>query len=178
MAFSSLRGRPRKTAPPLRDVGTPELRLKHALNLTAEPIDLCLERALITPEQHRSGIHLRWLYTLRYGAPSLSTHYGDRGGTPEAAVHDPQWRSMREQEYLDACRLLRAHRRYECVLRLCVYNEYPSFLSHPLRERARRDAALMQQLAQAQQQLQEGLEALVLHWRTRRNRDATKPERL
>lgn len=39
MAFTTQRGRPRK--PVLQhDLGTPELRLKNALGVTAEPIDL------------------------------------------------------------------------------------------------------------------------------------------
>ena len=165
MAFSTVRGRPRKPAQ-THDLGTPELRLKHALRVTAEPIDLCLEKQMITPQQHWCGLHLRWLYTLRYGAPSLTTHYTDRdhpASTPMA--EDPGWRSMREREYHEAAVMLRARNRYECVMRLCVFNERPAFLSSALREKAFHQPHLAERMSHAQAQLREGLDLLVLHWR-------------
>jgi phosphoenolpyruvate carboxykinase (ATP) len=46
MAFSSRRGRPRALSG-VPDTGTPELRRKRDLGITAEPIDLCLTRGII-----------------------------------------------------------------------------------------------------------------------------------
>lgn len=165
MAFTTLRGRPRK--PVLHtDPGTPELRLKHALRLTAEPIDLCLEKKLITVEQHWCGLHLRWLYTLRYGAPNLTTHYTDRT-TPASPLtnDDPEWRAQREREYQDAIALLKAANRYECVMRLAVFNEQPAFLNHLLRQKAAEGYAMTQELARSHGRLVEGLALLAGHWR-------------
>ncbi len=165
MAFSTQRGRPRKPALD-NDPGTPELRLKHALRFTAEPIDLCLEKNLITTEQHWCGLHMRWLYTLRYGAPSLTTHYTDHAAPASPPPNDdPTWRAMREQEYHDAITLLKNHRRYECVMRLTVFNEHPAFLSPLMRERALHSPAVTNQLANAHTHLREGLQLLVTHWR-------------
>jgi hypothetical protein len=165
MAFTTHRGRPRKE-PVVTDFGTPELRLKHALRITAEPIDLYLEKDLITEKQHWCGLHLRWLYTLRYGAPSLTTRYDVQApGTP--AAEDVAWRSMREREYHEAARLLKVERRYECVMRLCVFNEQPAFLNGRLRERAWAEASLATQLARIHGELREGLDLLVTHWKKR-----------
>lgn len=165
MAFSTQRGRPRKVAPPI-DIGTPELRLKHALRLTAEPIDLCLEKQLINQEQHWCGLHLRWLYTLRYGAPSLTTHYTDHASPASGEIkQDTTWRTLREQEYQTAIQLLKTHHHYERVMRLAVYNELPAFLSPPLLTRARSEHALAQQLTSERNALCKGLTLLARSWR-------------
>lgn len=177
MAFTTRRGRPRAPAL-LSDPGTPELRLKHALGLTAEPIDLCLSRGLVTNEQHWCALHLRWLYTLRYGAPSLTTRYTDHAGQnagPEETLH---WRAIREEEYHCAITLLKHKRRYEPVMRLCVFNELPSFLNHSLRERAASDTALADQLLRSHHSVIDGLDILVNHWRRRAPAKKTLPNTL
>lgn len=174
MAFSTVRGRPRRSAPPDIDFGTPELRLKHALGATTEPIDLCLNRALITEEQHWSALHLRWLYTLRYGAPSLTTHYTDRILGIREAEDNPEWRELREREYHAAIAELHRHHRYEAVMRVAVFNELPVFLSSTLQQRAWQSPELGHQLLRAHHSLREGLEILSIHWR-RQRRTADKP---
>lgn len=175
MAFSTQRGRPKSRAPET-DPGTPELRLKHALGATAEPIDLCLSKSLITVGQHRAALHLRWLYTIRYGAPVITTRYGDRelmGTTPE---DDPLWRSSREAEYHAATALLKQHRRYETVMRIAIYNEQPAFLNPALLSKSWRSPALAEQLLLARHTLCEGLELLTIHWKAahRRTQNAQK----
>lgn len=168
MAFTTQRGRPRK--PVLHaDLGTPELRLKHALRLTAEPIDLCFEKGLITQDHHWCGLHLRWLYTLRYGAPSLSTYYGDRD--PPAAPltdTDTNWREMREREYNSAASRLRQYRRYEPVMRLAIHNEMPAFLDAGLLAKAPSSPALALRLDRLLGELTEGLDILSTLWRRSR----------
>jgi hypothetical protein len=167
MAFTTLRGRPRK---PVHshdvDLGTPELRLKHALRFTTEPIDLCLEKRLISKDHHWCGLHLRWLYTLRYGAPNLTTYYGDRQSPASAPQNeDAAWRSMREKEYSDAITSLKSKQRYECVMRLTVYNERPSFLSSALCAQALQSRSLARELSHNHKQVCEGLEILTQLWR-------------
>ena len=164
MAFTTRRGRPRATVMHT-DPGTPELRLKHALGLTAEPLDLCLSRELITADQHWCGLHLRWLYTLRYGAPTLTTRYTDRLDTTMSGAETAQWRAMREREYHEAVAVLQQQRRYEPVMRICVFNEQPSFLNPQLRERAWGDPALTHQLLRSHHKLAEGLNILTKLWR-------------
>ncbi|MEJ0009844.1 MAG: hypothetical protein WDN72_04545 [Alphaproteobacteria bacterium] len=163
MAFSSKRGRPRKP-PAVLDLGTPELRLKHAVGLTAEPIDLCLARKLIDEAQHWCALHLRWLHTLRYGAPPLTTRYTDRGGSPPVC-DDATWRAGREQEYADAVTLLRTHRCERPVIRLAIFNEAPPFLDLALCKRAWGDASLARRLDAQRRELDEGLALLSRHWR-------------
>ena len=133
MAFTTQRGRPRAINRVINtDSGTPELRMKHAMGATAEPIDLCLSRALITADQHWCSLHLRWLYTLRYGAPVITSRTMDRLDYQPSAEEAQEWREMREQEYHEAIATLKQQRRYEPVMRLSVFNELPSFLRAPL----------------------------------------------
>lgn len=176
MAFSTQRGRPR-SRPPETDYGTPELRLKHALGLTSEPIDLCLTQRLISEEQHWCGLHLRWLYTLRYGAPSITTRYMDSASTLLPPPEEMQeWRAMREQEYHESILLLRRQKRDGPVMRVCVFNEIPAFLSPPLRTKAKHDQSLADQLLHTHTLLSEGLSLLVTHWNRRARLDAQKAQ--
>ncbi len=127
LSFPKRRGRPKVTRP-MHDSGTPELVMKRALGETIEALDLCLERGLITQAQHWCGIHLRWLYTLRYGAPSVRTIDPTHLGGAEIKTDDPTWRMAREIEYNEAIGLLAASGHALLIINLCVYNERPIFL--------------------------------------------------
>lgn len=152
------RGRPRVTRPH-RDPGTPELVAKRLSCATTEPLDLCLAREFITPEQHWCGIHLRCLYTLRFGAPGIRaidpTHFGGK----ENNISDPVWRAERESEYNDSMQHLRARRLDLLVLDICVHHEMPILLRKRL-----------PQLAEGERQislLRDGLTLLTTLWRRR-----------
>ena len=167
MAFTTRRGRP-PSARREEDLGTPETRLKHALRFTAEPIDLCLEREIISREHHWCGLHLRWLYTLRYGAPNLTSAYATmRDGAYEAKLEDEAWRAMREREYHEAAQLLKARRRYECVMRLAVFNERPAFLNPAMQARSSQQPALAHALEQLRGEIRDGLDLLAHQWQRR-----------
>lgn len=125
MAFPTKRGRPRKE--PLvndTDLGTPELRQKRQLSLTNEAVDLFLQKELISTEQHWCGLHFRWLYTLRYGAPSVQSLDPARiNGMIHPRVYT-EWQEEREQEWKEALETLK---RYGCVAAVrdcCIYNDY------------------------------------------------------
>ena len=166
MAFSTLRGRPKARVNETEtDSGTPELRMKHAMGATTEPIDLCLNRGLITRDQHWCGLHLRWLYTVRYGAPVITTRYADHINGPSRNEDAEQWRSLREREYHEAIAALHQQRRYEPVMRLCVFNEAPAFLNTALHQRAWQDGALTHQLERTHLTLAQGLDILITLWR-------------
>jgi hypothetical protein len=178
MAFSTRRGRPPRPSEPT-DRGTRELQEKHARGLTAEPIDLCLARQHITPAQHWCALHWRWLYTVRYGAPSLISRYDDQaiGVLGGDGSDNEEWRAERAHEYAKARTLLQQHRRYEPVMRLGVFNELPVFLHPAAREKAWHSPAMAQALARAHQQLCEGLQLLVEHWRHLPMPAANSPQR-
>ena len=127
LSFRKRRGRPKKNLP-RHDTGTPELVMKRLMGHTMEALDLFLERRLISQRQHWCGIHLRWLYTLRHGAPTLQAISPVHVGGFEAKPDDPLWRSAREKEYNQAIRLLAAKGHALIVLNLCIYNEKPLFL--------------------------------------------------
>ena len=87
--FPRRRGRPKSVHHGI-DRGTPELAQKRLRGETTETLDLCLERGLITPQQHWCGIHLRWLYTLRYGAPGVRSIDPTHTKGIEIKTDDPQ----------------------------------------------------------------------------------------
>ena len=123
------RGRPRSNKPKT-DTGTPELVMKRAYGETQETLDLMLERRLITQQQHWCGIHLRWLYTLRFGAPSVKTIDLTHDSGFEIKPEDPQWRAAREAEYNEAISHLSAGNHVNLLLGICVHNERPRYLHH------------------------------------------------
>lgn len=164
MSFSTRRGRPRAVQPQT-DFGTPELQRKRSHGLTTEPLDLCLARQLISPAQHWCGMHWRWLYTLCYGAPSLTSRY-EQAASPLTGGEDAStWRIARADEYRQARRLLQTHRRYDPVMRLAVFNELPCFLHPGLQARSWECPSLCERLVRAHKTLCEGLELLAIHWR-------------
>lgn len=171
MAFTQRRGRPPRHESRAPDLGTPELCFKRAHGLTQEVIDQLLAHAYITPTQHWCGLHLRWLYTVRYGAPVITSRYDgthDRAAVGDA--HSAEWRSMREAEYKLATTALKQSGGFDITMRVCVYNERPAFLSPQLRERAWQIPALATSLAKQQHLLLEGFTTLASQWRPRTSR--------
>lgn len=124
MGFRSRRGRPRN-AMPTTDRGTPELRARSIQGMTKEPLDLCLAQGVIDEDQHWAGIHLRWLYTLRFGTPTVRAldplHLGGRDLRPE----HPEWKAGREEDYRLAMELLRERGACPVVPDLCLYAYRP-----------------------------------------------------
>jgi len=129
--FPNKRGRP-KAVREEHDLGTPELQAKRGRSETAEPLDVLLAREIITAEQHWCGIHLRWLYTLRYGAPHIGAMDITRASGMDVHNDDPEWRAAREEEYHQAVRSLIEKYYAPALSRLCIYNEPPKPHDHPL----------------------------------------------
>jgi hypothetical protein len=154
------RGRPRKEPRPQHDVGTPELSMKRLLGETTEALDLCLERGIITAEQHGCGVHLRWLYTLRHGAPSVRAVDPTHLGGIDNKQDDPQWRSAREQEFHDAMAKLTPGGYATVLLNICIYNERPRFLSLHRTVSIKR----MKETQQLIESLRDGLDILGKMW--------------
>lgn len=124
------RGRP-KINKPMYDSGTAELILKRLSGETTEALDLCLNRELISKKQHWCGVHLRWLYTLRFGAPGVrAVDTAHLGGT-ELKLHDTAWVSAREEEYQTALAHLSRSGHTSLVMNICIFNERPIFLKKP-----------------------------------------------
>lgn len=164
MAFAIKRGRPRLPPRAEKDLGTPELQLKRALDITEEPLDLCLQRGIITPGQHRAGLHLRWLYTLRYGAPVLTTQYEAIASSQKTTTSDDAWRLFREHEYHEATHLLKHHRLYEPVMRICIYHHAPASLDRMKLHAAMGKPELLKRLLFTNKELSLGLDLLRTHW--------------
>ena len=129
LSFPKRRGRPKSTRT-THDRGTPELLIKRQQGETLEALDLCLERRIINDRQHWCGIHLRWLYTLRYGAPGVRAIDTTHLGGFDITVDDPLWRGAREKEYHEAIALLAQSGHALLVMNLCIYNERPLFFKN------------------------------------------------
>ncbi|PZP83955.1 MAG: hypothetical protein DI582_09980 [Azospirillum brasilense] len=122
-----------------------------------------MSQQLIDAQQHRAALHLRWLHTVRYGAPVLSTRYQDRISTSAEPFPD-SWRAAREEEYRGALVILRQWHAHDLVLRVAVYHETAAFMHATLRQRAWHEPALAQALEAQHQRLCAGLQALCEHW--------------
>lgn len=153
------RGRPR-TDRSETDRGTPELLAKKQNGETAEIIDLCLERELITQHQHWCGIHLRWLYTLRHGTPTIRAIDPLHLGGIEIKESDPAWYELREKEFREAYGLLSRTGHAQLVSNICIYNECPSFFL-PGNAPSYGQSLLATELLN---HLRNGLDILVAHW--------------
>lgn len=139
--------------------------MKRLMGETMEALDLCLERRLISPQQHWCGIHLRWLYTLRHGAPGVRTLDPTHLGGCEIKNDDPTWRAARELEYNEALNLLAKSGHALLVMNLCIYNERPAFLKHHTGRPAKALLSNAASNSAAACKLCDGLDVLVRHWR-------------
>lgn len=128
MAFQTKRGRP-PVDRPKHDTGTKELAARHAQGFTLEPLDYCLKRQIISEAQHRSGIHLRWLHTLRFGAPTVSAYdASNMGGKSLQNDNDQEWKEEREKQYEAAICALKRINAHRIVMDVCIFSYHPSFL--------------------------------------------------
>ncbi|MEZ5691352.1 MAG: hypothetical protein R3D71_06785 [Rickettsiales bacterium] len=126
--FSRRRGRPKIDRPKI-DTGTPETANKIKRGITKEPIDLLFEKQLINQYQHWCAIHLRWLYTLRYGVVNVKAIDVSRSydmSISQSNDNNELWNSERESEYNNALNRLKLSGYDRLILNLCVYNEYKS----------------------------------------------------
>lgn len=161
MGFSSKRGRPCLHRPE-KDTGTRELAARHAEGHTMEALDICLKRNLISDEAHRAGLHLRWLYSLRFGAPTVRAYdHSNLGGSTLRKEHDP-WRARREQEYEQAITQLKQINAANMVSNVAIFNRFPRFLLPPrtVGALARRTEISQEINLQELAKLQEGLALL------------------
>lgn len=133
MGFSSKRGRPKtKTATKAvdeRDLGTLELQAKRLSGVTKEAIDVIREKDLISSLQYSAAMHLRWLYTIRFGAPGISAINLEVNHGREISRNDEIWQAEREREYAMAVEKLRAGGSLKIVMNIVVFNTPPKFIN-------------------------------------------------
>lgn len=159
LKFSRKRGRPRSAIKTI-DLGTPELIQKRRMGETSETLDLCLEMRLISTKQHWCGVHLRWLFTLRYGAPNVRAIDPTHTKGMDIKTDDPQWRIKREKEYHDALTEITRSGHALLLMNICIYNERPKLLS----QSTKATKANNSEMADFKNKLQSGLEVLNALW--------------
>lgn len=119
-----------------------------------------MERQLISAEQHWAAIHLRWLYTVRHGAPTLKAIDPSHIGGYELRANDPEWYEQREKEFNDAMAVLSPNGHARLLLDVCIYNERPVFLKSNSKVKSLHTAAASAFITC----LREGLDLLSDHW--------------
>ncbi len=98
--------------------------------LKSEPLDLCLERQIISPEEHQVGMKYKWLYTLKFGSPHIKAHdIFDLGGRWGRKHNDEKWLQAHQQHYDIFVRELILIGCLRPVTDICVHNQYPAFLA-------------------------------------------------
>lgn len=127
MAKWASRGRPKSARADGKDRGTPELQKRKNLGLLSEPVDLCREKGIINADEHWCALHLRWLYTLRYGLPTVTATNLERFGGSRIDESD-EWNSHRELEFHEAIEALKKCGAHKEIINLAIMNIYPVFL--------------------------------------------------
>jgi hypothetical protein len=106
----------------------PIQKLNNTQNLC--PLDLCLERALISKEMHKAANIFISLYILRYGNHRLISDYGY---SLQRKIHilDPTEEIEKNSLYKHVSRALIEENSYKIIRDTCVFSITPSFLKQP-----------------------------------------------
>lgn len=121
MGFSTKRGRPRKIISEI-DLGTAQLRRHRAAQETSELLDVLLDKALLSANQHAAGLHLRWLFTTVYGAPNLSAMRLQDEFSANAKLHSHETRLQLQKKYQQAVDHLKQLRCMRAVADVAIYD--------------------------------------------------------
>lgn len=121
------RGRP-KNSIYLINKGTPELQAKRRMNLTIESLDICLKKNIIDNDQHRSGIKLRWFYTVIFGAPTIQSK-SIKLKFFKSKNYDEVFLQKLEKKYYEVLQQLKEIYAHRVVMSVCIHNEFPKFLT-------------------------------------------------
>jgi hypothetical protein len=92
-----------------------------------ESLDLCLQKKIITSIEHASAMKLRWIYTLRFGAPTLQSKL-KLIDSYSAKNYDEQLLQDLQKKYRNVIAGLRAIYAHKIVMDVCIFNEFPTFL--------------------------------------------------
>jgi hypothetical protein len=119
------RGRP-KTIFTDKDLGTPELQEKRKFNMTAEPMDLAFAKGLITEDEQRAGLKFRWLYTLIFGPPTISSYVpGMIKGREISKYQDEDWLSRQKSKFYLIIDVLKKEKLLSATMNFCIYHQAP-----------------------------------------------------
>lgn len=128
MKFTRRRGRPKKLLKTGRDRGTLELQAKRRLNLTTEPLDLCLIKGLINSDQYSSGLYFRWLYTLKFGNPTIRSYLPDICDSYTSKKREQAWLAEQQEQYRTIIKELRKENCFRDTFNICIMSHLSDFL--------------------------------------------------
>lgn len=167
--FGTRRGRPKKIVSSL-DLGTPELIQKRGECLTMEVIDYFYEKGIISQEEHRCSLHFRWLFTLRFGCPTVHALDPSDMGSGALSPRDNEAKAAYEEKYKTAAEHLRKHGLLDTVLRIVIYNVFPISTSS---SSSASTARTFNKSSKEIELLREGLRLLNHLWQRRSSLSAT-----
>jgi hypothetical protein len=121
------RGRP-KNSTHLINKGTPELQAKRQMSLTMESLDICFKKNIIDIDQHRSGIKLRWFYTVIFGAPTIQSK-SIQLKFFKSKNYDEVFLQKLEKKYYSVLQQLKEIYAHRIIMSVCIHSEFPKFLT-------------------------------------------------
>lgn len=101
--------------------------IKHKSKL---PIDLCLEKGIITKDEHYAALTLRKLYYLFFGDRILKSN-SPSISSKKSLVLSIKSESKAYSALLTILKRLREKNFYQSILDLCIFDIEPSFLQTP-----------------------------------------------
>lgn len=131
-------GRPRQNKPSI-DLGTPENQRRRLIasdpTLSTCPLDLALDKRLITQAQHDAAKHFLACRALVFGSPH--PHAVDLGRVSSGS--DPRDNAGAEASYLSACQALRVQSRttWDVMENFLIYERFPVWLVENIPSRKR-----------------------------------------
>lgn len=124
------RGRP-KINRVAADIARLELQRQKLLNREKDPLDVLLEKAIITETQYYLVIKLRRVFNAQYGYLRVRAYNPVTvRGKIIPKEKDEALEAAQEAEYNFVMRKLAAHGYLNIISKVCIYGEMPQFLSH------------------------------------------------
>lgn len=96
-----------------------------------EPLDVCLDKSLLSEAGYRCCLHFRWLHSLLFGlARCKSNDFNQIRGRNCQILHEEAWYERKEREYRRAVEYLNNKNRRiaPAILEIALYKRCPSII--------------------------------------------------
>ena len=86
------------------------------------------KKNIIDSDQHRSGIKLRWFYTVIFGAPTIQSK-SIKLKFFKSKNYDEVFLQKLEKKYYEVLQQLKEIYAHRIVMSVCIHSEFPKFLT-------------------------------------------------
>ena len=122
------KGRP-KSNKQGHDLGTPELQQKRSMRFTDDPLELCLERRIITENQYNLSFKIRMLFYSIFGHLRLKSYDIENLQGPSVFfIENEDEIRTKKSEYDHIMKNLAISGFDSIVRKICINGELPNFL--------------------------------------------------